>query len=171
MLILPLFFFCLLLGNRLQSLQRISAGCQIILTQPSKIPIGTRVENMDFELKINNYLDSDLSSLFSSVLSNQSRLYSFYLLYVSFTGGVTCLHEMEATKHTETTALRGNKSVFKSLQALLGRGKGVTRKAEICVHCCGHDSLFPKLLIRQRSINLSLVTTTIFKITLKTRAI
>lgn len=114
------FSFCLHLGNRLQSLQRISAGCQIILTQLSKIPIGTRVENMDFELKINNYLDSDLSSLFSSVLPNQSRPYSFYLLYVSFTGGVTCLHEMEATKHTETTTLRGNKYVFRSLQGLLG---------------------------------------------------
>lgn len=50
---------------------------------------------MDFELNINNYLDSDLFCFFHCYLISQIFL-SFYQLHMSFTGSVLCLHEMEA---------------------------------------------------------------------------
>lgn len=63
---------------------------------------------MDFELEINNYLNSDLFCFLHCYLISQIFT-SFYQLHMSLTGSVLCLHEMEAHIKATKTALKGKK--------------------------------------------------------------
>lgn len=70
---------------------------------------------MDFELEINNYLNSDLFCFLHCYLISQIFT-SFYQLHMSLTGSVLCLHEMEAHIKATKTALKGKNTIIKSTQ-------------------------------------------------------